>query len=211
MDKDLEQNRKDFLMKIYDQMFNDIDRHHKFVWENIGILIGAFAVFALTEKNLIPFDFAVAIIILISSWVIMQVYDSNYWYNRNLVIIANIERQFLTKEDLKHVHYYFGAHRPVNSVQTTLKIQIYFCWTIIVLFLVYHFITAVIPSFHFEWNIQNVDLAKTIPYLVTLICFLGPIKWIKKKRRDNYKEFLAESPGVHVDVKGTRFGDGHGH
>ena len=49
--------------------------------------------------------------------------DSSYWYNRNLVIIANIERQFLELKDLKEIHYYFGAHRPKNKMITHLKVQ----------------------------------------------------------------------------------------
>jgi hypothetical protein len=38
----------------------------------------------------------------------MPTSSRSYWYNRNLVIIANIERQFLGR---KEIHYYFGKHR----------------------------------------------------------------------------------------------------
>src|SRR5690348_12295057 len=88
-------NREEFLMRVYDQMFNDIDTHILVVWQSVGVLVGAFAIFALTEKQVITLDVAASLIILIAAWLIGHLYDASYWYNRNLVIIANIERQFL--------------------------------------------------------------------------------------------------------------------
>src|SRR5688572_21223072 len=143
-------NRKDFLIKMYEQLFNDIDRHHKIVWETMGVLIGAFAVLALVEKNIISIDIASGLIILLSWWVMTHVYDSNYWYNRNLVIIANIERQFLVKEDLKDIQYYFGKHRDKNVIQTSLKIQKHFCYALIILIIIYHFSKSIFPGFQVE-------------------------------------------------------------
>ncbi|SHJ87207.1 hypothetical protein SAMN04487911_1484 [Arenibacter nanhaiticus] len=130
--------RDEFLLKMYEQMFNDIDRHHKIVWQVIGVLVGSFAFIALAEKGFIPIDIAVAVIVLLALWVIAHVYDSNYWYNRNLVIISNIERQFLQSSDLKDIQYYFGEHRDKNAVQTSLKIQLYIAYGIILVFLLYH-------------------------------------------------------------------------
>lgn len=43
-------SREDLLLKMYDQMFNDINRHIMVVWQSVGVLVGAFAVFALVEK-----------------------------------------------------------------------------------------------------------------------------------------------------------------
>jgi hypothetical protein len=50
----------------------------------------------------------------------MPTSSRSYWYNRNLVIIANIERQFLGR---KEIHYYFGKHRKKSAMITHLKIQ----------------------------------------------------------------------------------------
>ena len=116
-------NREDLLLKMYDQMFNDINRHIMVVWQSVGVLVGAFAVFALVEKNVVPLDFAVCIVLLLALWLMAHLFDAAYWYNRNLVIIANIERQFLRKEDLKEIHYYFGSHRPKNKMIYHLRIQ----------------------------------------------------------------------------------------
>ena len=97
--------RSDFLIAMYNQMMNDINRHIVVVWQSVGVLVGAFAAWSLVEKNVISLDVAATLIIIIAIWVVAHVYDAAYWYNRNLCIVANIERQFLTKKDLKEVHY----------------------------------------------------------------------------------------------------------
>lgn len=201
-------DRKDFLVKMYDQMFNDIDRHHKIVWQTISVLVGAFAVLALVEKKVISIDMATGLIVLLSAWVLTHVYDSNYWYNRNLVIIANIERQFLKPSDLHDIQYYFGKHRDKNSIQTSLKIQRYFCWTIIVLFLIYHFSTSIVPGFKLEFKMENIRLEKLIPYVAIVIGYFF-VEWIKNKRIKDYEEFLKNSPGIKIDTTGIDYGDGH--
>src|SRR5229473_588490 len=95
--------RKEFLLKMYDQMFNDIDTHILVVWQSVGVLVGAFAIFALAEKQVISFDMATAMVVLLASWLLAHLQDASYWYNRNLVIIANIERQFLVESDLRSI------------------------------------------------------------------------------------------------------------
>ncbi len=189
-------------------MFNDIDRHHKIVWETMSVLIGAFAVLALVEKNILSIDMASGLIILLACWVLTHVYDSNYWYNRNLVIIANIERQFLKHEDLKNIHYYFGEHRSENSMQTSLKIQRYFCWAVIILFVFYHFSHSIYPDFKIEFKTENIRIEKIIPY-GALILGLYFVRWIRKKRVKDYKEFLKNSPGIEIDTTGISYGSGH--
>src|SRR5262245_16570834 len=107
---DKAKRRSDFLIAMYGKLMNDINRHIVVVWQSVGVLFGAFAVFALVEKQVISLDIAASLIIFLCAWVIAHVYDAGYWYNRNLVIIANIERQFLRRSDLRDIHYYFGKH-----------------------------------------------------------------------------------------------------
>lgn len=202
------ENRHDFLLKMYDQMFNDIDRHYKIVWQTMSILIGAFAVFSFVEKNIITIDIACSIIILLGFWVIALIYDSNYWYNRNLAIISNIERQFLNHDDQKKIHYYFGEHRKFNSMQTTLKIQKIFSIIIITFFVYFHFIKSILPGFKFAFACDNIKLEKTLPYIALVIGFLI-VNWLSKKRKEDYLEFIENSPGEFIDSKGIRFGNGH--
>src|SRR5690348_7244971 len=64
------EERRELLLHMYDQMFNDIDRHILVVWQSIGVLIGAFAVFALTEKQIITIDIATSLVLLLCGWLI---------------------------------------------------------------------------------------------------------------------------------------------
>jgi hypothetical protein len=203
------EKRDEFLIKIYEQMFNDIDRHHKILWQIIGVLIGSFAFIALAEKDIIPIDVAISIVILLSLWVIAHVYDSNYWYNRNLVIISNIERQFLKQTDLNDIHYYFGEHRDKNAIQTSLKIQLYLAWGIILVFSIYHFFTRIYPGFKLNSEEFTIEWIRVIPYTTLLVFYFILVRWIKKKREKNYLEFLQNSPGIDINTVGINYGDGH--
>jgi hypothetical protein len=200
-------DRQELLLKMYDQLFNDINRHIVVIWQSISVLIGAFAIFALVGKNIISMDLASTIIVLLSAWLISHLYDSAYWYNRNLTMIANIERQFLLKEDLKNIHYYFGKHRPVNSMLTHLKIQFALAIGLCSIVLLYHFFTRIVPGFGASF--RNIDPVRSLPYLVLFVSFFF-LKWIRNNRRESYREFLANSPGIEVDTTGISYGVGHG-
>jgi hypothetical protein len=77
---DQEKSRSDFLIAMYNQLMNDINRHIVVVWQSVTALLGAFAAWSLIEKNIISLDVAVTFIIVIAIWVIAHVYDSAYWY-----------------------------------------------------------------------------------------------------------------------------------
>ncbi|MDL0433835.1 hypothetical protein QPM17_22090 [Marinobacter sp. TBZ242] len=201
-------NREDFLLKMYDQMFNDINRHIMVVWQSIGVLVSAFAIFALVEKKVISLDIATSIILLLSAWLVAHLFDASYWYNRNLAIIANIERQFLLKSDLKDIHYYFGSHRQKNKMIEHLRIQLSLGAALGGLVLLYHFFERVMPGF--SAPISNFEPARSLPYIVVVVA----VVYLRKQKVDaaeKYKEFIANSPGIKVDTSGVNYGKGHGH
>jgi hypothetical protein len=200
------QAREDFLMRIYDQMFNDINTHILVVWQSVGVLIGAFAILALTEKQVITLDVAASLIVLIAAWLIAHLYDASYWYNRNLVIIANIERQFLTETDLRDVHYYFGKHRRKGSMIKHLQIQYTLALGIGFVVLFFHFFSRVARGFSAPWS--GFDPPRTLPYLVLAAAFFV-VRRLKVNRERAYAEFLRNSPGRHVDTRGISFVVGH--
>src|SRR5262249_39137671 len=148
-----------------------------------------------------------SLFMLICAWSIALILDSSYWYNRNLCIIANIERLFLEREDLRHVHYYFGAHRTDNRMITTLKVQYYLSIGIGILVLVYHFFERVVPGFGRPWF--SFEVVRTLPYVFAVVSVLI-LRKLKRKRDSNYAEFLSNSPGITVDTSGIRYGGGHG-
>jgi len=199
-------DRKDFLVKMYDQMFNDINTHILVVWQSVGVVVGAFAVFSLVEKNVIPTDYACSLMVLLSAWLLAHLYDASYWYNRNLVIIANIERQFLKVADLKEIHYYFGKHRKKSAMLTHLKIQYALGVGVGMLFILYHFTLRVLPGIHEP--IKNFEFTRSLPYL-----FAGSavvLLWrLRANRISGYVEFLQNSPGLDVNTSGIKYGVGH--
>lgn len=199
-------HREEFLMRMYDQMFNDINTHILVVWQSVGVLIGAFAIFALAEKQVITVDIAASLIVLIAAWLIGHLYDAAYWYNRNLVIIANIERQFLAESDLREVHYYFGRHRKKGSMITHLRIQYLLAVGIGSVVLLFHFCTRVVRGIGAPWS--SFEPLRSLPYAVLLVAVVA-IVLLKVNRGKAYSEFLQNSPGKHVDSGGITYGVGH--
>ena len=202
-----ETKRQEFLFKMYDQMFADINRHILVVWQSVGVLLGGVALFALVEKQVITLDFACAIFVILGGWSIAHSLEAGYWYNRNLAIIANIERQFLRQADQRDIHYYFGAHRPKNKLLDQLWLQVFLATLITFLFLAYHFSTRVLPNIHAL--VSNFEFSRALPYVSTIAVVVLLI-WERLRLNRKYAEFLANSPGVPIDTAGVAFGIGHG-
>jgi hypothetical protein len=203
---DMEKARSDFLIAMYNQLMNDINRHIVVVWQSVSVLVGAFAVWSLIEKNIISLDVAATLIIILAAWVSTHVVDASYWYNRNLVMIANIERQFLKNSDLREIHYYFGAHRKTGSLLTHLKLQLALALGVAGLVFGIHFykvMVPLIPQYFAGVGFQN--------FLPTVAVFVGLIFWWWQRKivAIKYEEFLKNSPGKTVDIKGIDYGPGH--
>lgn len=204
-----ESARKEFLLHMYDQMFNDINRHISVVWQPITVLVGSIGLIAAGIRDVLSIDLAVAFIIILVGWLIANLYDSAYWYNRNLVIIANIERQFLKQTDLKDIHYYFGKHRSKQSIMTHIRIQWWLGLFIGGLVLLYHFLTEVLqtcpcissPATDFRWELL-------LPYITAVGIFIWAFS-LRKKRIKSYDEFIKNSPGIDIDTSGIYYGVGH--
>lgn len=202
-----ENSREKLLLQMYDQMFNDIDRHIIVVWQSVGVLVGAFAIFALAEKQVVSIDIAAALIVLISGWSLAHVYDSAYWYNRNLVIIANIERVFLRQSDLKDVHYYFGKHRPDNKMITHLRLQFVLGVGVALIVVAFHVLNRVLPGIAAPFS--SFDPQRMFPYIVAVVMLIYLMR-LRAYRKRGYAEFIKNSPGVTIDSTGIDYGEGHG-
>ena len=202
----LDPERRNFLIHMYDQMFNDINRHILVVWQSIGVVIGAFALIGLAERAILPLDVVVGLIALIGLWLLAHLEDAGYWYNRNLAIIANIERQFLEKADLKNIHYYFGKHRKKNVMLTHLKIQYFFGIGVILLILLYHFLTRVVQGLGAPW--ANFEPVRCLPYFIVIVGAIVVLR-LHRKMKKKYAELIQNSPGIDVDTVGIVYGVGH--
>lgn len=213
-------SRKEFLLHMYDQMMNDINRHILVVWQSVGVLVGALAGVALVGKGVVSLDVGAALIVLTSGWLVAHVYDASYWYNRNLVIVANIERQFLRREDLRRIHYYFGRHRRRGAMLTHLRIQQVFGVLVALVVLGYHLLSrfaptvenssqgAATPAAAERWVAPALGWLSYLPYAVFLVC-LVLLVFLRSRSNKKYQEFLKNSPGISVDTTGLDYGVGH--
>jgi hypothetical protein len=200
-------DRRQFLLEMYRQMFNDINRHITVIWQSVGVVVGALAIFALAEKGVLSVDFASTIVILLCFWLFSHVVDGSYWYNRNLAIIANIERQFLVKQDLREIHYYFGEHRPENRMITQFKHQAKLGIGLAAIVLYYHFSGRVWQGLFAP--ISNFEPVRALPYVTAVVCLI--VGWSEViDKREKYAEFLKHSPGIAVDTSDITYGAGHG-
>ncbi len=198
--------RSDFLQKMYTQMFDDIKVQLQIVWQSVAVVASTFGLFALVEKGAIPLDVAAGVIVLIAIWLIAHVNEASYWYNRNLVIIANIERQFLRADDLHDIQYYFGRHRKAGEMIYHLRIQFLFGLGMVALVLLYHFSDRVAPGI--REPLGNFEVKRSIPYCVAL---MGAVLIFRQMQahKVKYREFLGNSPGISVEAQGIHYGKGH--
>ena len=68
--------RHDFLIEMYKAMWDNINRHIGVVWHSVTVLAGAFAVFGLVEKGVVPIDFTTTLVVIISAWQLAHVFDA---------------------------------------------------------------------------------------------------------------------------------------
>ena len=187
--------RDDFLLAMYGQMWGNIDRHILVIWQSVAALLGAFAVFALIEKNVLPVDLACALLVLISAWVGAHVIDANYWFARNLVIITNIERQFLSAKDLQRIHPYFSTHRKPTMLDH-LAVQAWLAVGVFALVIGWHFGTRVVPGFSSPWS--NFEPVRVLPYIVTSVAAVLLVH-LRRTQKASYTHLLKASPGIAVN------------
>jgi hypothetical protein len=78
----------EFLRDMYKAMWDNVNRHIGVIWSSVTVLIGGFAALGLVEKEVLPVDLAVALVVVVSMWQLAHVYDASYWVNRNLFIVS---------------------------------------------------------------------------------------------------------------------------
>jgi hypothetical protein len=201
-------DRSDFLLRMYEQMFRDIAQAYTVVWQSAATVFASFAAIALAANGIVPLDIAVSVVLLVLVWFRLNVIECAYWYNRNLCIIANIEKQFLLASDLKDIQYYFGSHRPNNKTISHLRNQDFLAYGLGVLIIGYHFVIRVLPGVTAAGSVF--EPIRMIPYIVAAVG-LWYLARRQAKRNEAYAEFVGNSPGASVDTTGVSYGVGHGH
>ena len=199
------EKRPEFLIAMYNQLMSDINRHIVVVWQMAGVVAAAVAAIAISEENGFPLALAILLFYGVCLWAIDHIHDSNFWYNRNLVMITNIERVFLTRDDLTLIHPYFASHRKSGSFLEHLSIQRNYIKFAAVLAFFYFMLLKVIPTFSLS---APLDFIKFIPVIGLVI-----ILWRDRERKrfydTKYQEYLDISPGLTIDHS-INFGSTHG-
>jgi hypothetical protein len=194
--------RDGFLIEMYREMSSHLNRHMLLSWQSIGVVGGALAVFVLGDKLEATMDgrldFAIGIVILLCAWSICHVLDANNWFERNLHIITNIERQFLRASDSKEIHYFFTKHRSARSEKGLiqhLRIQLHMAAGLWAMLIGYHFYQRVVPGWGLP--VSHFEVVRSIPYLLTVAAAVYcRIVWMDS--RADYRKLLEQSPGKEV-------------
>ena len=184
--------REDFLLAMYREMWSNINRHIGVIWNSVTVLFSAFAFLSFVERRLLPIEYASTLLIIVVSWQLAHVYDASYWFNRNLLIIKNIERQFLGRPDLHDIHFYFGRDRG-NKLMEHFQIQFGLGLTVGILVLTYHWLNQGPPSsinFRAEWP-------RALPYLAAVLGVIC-IAVLRHSQAHSYERLRENSPGRQI-------------
>jgi hypothetical protein len=195
----MDDRRDEFLIEVYRQCSAHLDRHIMIPWQSVGVIGAAIAVFLLEGpldkgKATSELDFVISVAVVLCVWLCANLYDANNWFDRNLHIIANIERQFLNLTDLIEIHPFFGQHRfERDGHQARLlrhfKIQFAMAVAIWVLVLAYHYSQRL-------YGMVDATLcsARSLPYFITGIG-IAYVYWIRTRTSSDTARLFKASPG----------------
>jgi hypothetical protein len=199
MTEDNSDRRDRFLIEMYKECSGHLNRHILISWQSVGVLAGALAVFVIGDKldakTDARIDYVIAIVVLLCGWLYAHLHDANNWFNRNMHLITNIERQFLRPTDVSEIHFYFKFHRPPKLIMH-FRIQWSMAVALWLLVLMHHFHQRIYPGFQLSW--AHFEWWRSIPYVMTLLCLMY-CAHVARNRKLDYEELVAKSPGKAVE------------
>lgn len=181
---------KEFLISMYGQMFNNINRHILIIWQTLGVVVGAFALLGLTKSSLLPLDFSVSLIVLLCGWLFSHCEDASAWYNRNHAIICEIENQFLTNGELGRIKNLFGNPRQDNKMVRHFRLQKMLGLGIMITVIMYHLTVELVPAL--KVGITTTSIPNWLPYLALVFSLYYPAT-IKKSADTKYQKLIANN------------------
>ncbi len=187
-----EEARQKFLMSMYDQMWNNMNRHINIIWQPVTVIftiIGSILVAETQNLNVSIIFVIIFLAFLVIGWFLAHVYDSSNWYNRNLVIATNIEKQFLFDSDGKEIHPFFKfPQHAKNKMITHFTIQ-YHLGIGLALAISLYWIAKIIQN---KLGLFNISIY--IPLVGVIIAAYYVYK-IKEGRDQAYENLVKSSPG----------------
>ncbi len=176
---------------MYRATWDNINRHILVVWQSMGVLFAALAAAFLSGKSFLAPDIASTIVVLSAGWSLAHAIDAKGWYNRNLHIIANIEREFLFARDAETIHPFFASGTRRSAMIEHLRIQFALAGAVGSLALGEHFYSRALPTLD---RTAPVDPLRTLPYAAALLVVVG--LWRLNRGVDTqHREFTNRAPG----------------
>lgn len=169
--------REKFLLAMYGQLWNNIDRHVLVVWQPVAALGATLGLLSLVDKGVFSLDWATALAIIVATWLIAHTMDASKWFNRNQRMIANIEHQLLTKDDAKKIGPVVAVPRTSTNPILHFRIQSALGYAVIAIILGHHLVVRVLPTW--RWFGQP-DFVAWLPYWVTAFC-IGILILVKRQ------------------------------
>jgi low affinity Fe/Cu permease len=194
-----EVRRYDFLKTMYSEMWGNVNRHLMLIWQSVGVLGAALAVFSLTEKNVLSLDVASSVVVLLCAWLIANAYVASAWFNRNQAIISNIERQFLKSEDLIDIQPYFQSRRKLGDMTEHVELQWLLGVSLGISVLVGDFVTEIWPFLN---KLCSLTPMRVLPFVTGV---MGAIACLYFRRRSLAGErgFLESCP-IRIEDTGIK-------
>jgi hypothetical protein len=129
---------------------------------------------------------------LLIGWFLAHVYDSSNWYNRNLIIVTNIEKQFLLDSDAKEIHPFFKFPLHANNKMITHFTIQYKLGIGLGLAISLYWIAKIIQN-----NLGAANISIYIPLAGIIIAAIY-VNDIKKSRDKAYSDLVKLPPGKEI-------------
>lgn len=92
-------SRNEFLLRMYDQLWQSVQRVEGGIWSFVAAFAAIAVSFAAGFQGSVSIFYASIFSIIISFWGMNLSIVSSRWFNRNLIQISNVEKKFLSASD----------------------------------------------------------------------------------------------------------------
>ncbi|CAE6858359.1 hypothetical protein [Paraburkholderia domus] len=186
-------SRRDvFLLEMYKQCSGHLNRHVTAMWQCIAVVV-AFGATLRMDADGPSFDYAIAVALLLCTWLAASNLDASAWFNRNIAIITNIERLFLESSDASLVHPFFLPPHRANKVIAHFKIQIWFAGSVGFILLALHFFQRVSAGFALPF--RCFDPSRALPYGIGFFSLIALVT-LKRYQNRQQEKINLKSPGL---------------
>lgn len=133
--------REDYLIQYRNGLWTQIRHKEELIWKFISFYAAAlvfsagFIKFSEQESGLIIDNAAIFIIsvtmLITTIWGILIILDSNYWMQRNLIFIGNIEKELLDKDDFGKIIPSFYSDKKSFSYSNSYTLHLHFLFLLL--------------------------------------------------------------------------------